>query len=416
MKKKCRKFSKRFLTMVVSLVMLVTLLPMTIFAKGSEKRSGTSSISITTEEGSVIIPFEKIWIDDADSVLMRPQSITVKLFKYVGTLDISVAPLMTKIVTQQSNGKWETFFDISGEALFDNSGNAYMFAVVEDPVANYAEVLENHVDPSVSFIPPQAGDGWSRILPCNELNIQNDVSEKSIVIAKKGNRYVAWSVDALSSAEREAVYQTAKSIPGMGGAKYSNFIFISGLNGSYSGMTITSDKIIFDKPSDWSFFATGTYKKSSAEANTASITNKAQPITYPVIVNYYKDSVTSPNDTDHFLGTENLGEFEANDTITLNGTQLDVFKPEGYLSGVQQGEIPYVVVKGEGNVINVLYIVEEEEIPDEDPPLTPPEEEIPDEEPPLAPPKTGDAALPLTLAILMALMAAGGYIFRKKAE
>ncbi len=165
MKKKCRKFSKRFLTMVVSLVMLVTLLPMTIFAKGSEKRSGTSSISITTEEGSVIIPFEKIWIDDADSVLMRPQSITVKLFKYVGTLDTSVAPLMTKIVTQQSNGKWETFFDISGEALFDNSGNAYMFAVVEDPVANYAEVLENHVDPSVSFIPPQAGDGWSRILP-----------------------------------------------------------------------------------------------------------------------------------------------------------------------------------------------------------------------------------------------------------
>ena len=64
----------------------------------------------------------------------------------------------------------------------------------------------------------------------------------------------------------------------------------------------------------------------------------------------------------------------------------------------------------------MLYIVEEEEIPDEDPPLTPPEEEIPDEEPPLAPPKTGDAALPLTLAILMALMAAGGYIFRKKAE
>ena len=99
-------------------------------------------------------------------------------------------------------------------------------------------------------------------------------------------------------------------------------------------------------------------QKSSAEANTASITNKAQPITYPVIVNYYKDSVTSPNDADHFLGTENLGEFEANDTITLNGTQLDAFKPEGYLSGVQQGEIPYVVVKGEGNVINVLYKAE----------------------------------------------------------
>ena len=62
---------------------------------------------------------------------------------------------------------------------------------------------------------------------------------------------------------------------------------------------------------------------------------------------------------------------------------------------------------------------EEEIIVDPEPPLVGPgssEEEIPDEDVPLAPPKTGDAVLPAALAVLMALMAAGGVLLRKKAD
>lgn len=236
-----------------------------------------------------------------------------------------------------------------------------------------------------------------------------------------------------------------------------------------------------------------------------------KPVTYPVIVNYYKDSVTNPGDTAHFLGTQNLGNYENGDTITLNAAQLDAYKPaNGYVSGVQQGAVPYVVVSSDDNVINVLYIAEtfpvtvnyykdsvtnpddadtflgsavfetpfeigseitledgtaatqldflkpvsgynsglqdgdtpyvvvkgdnvinvvyyeEEIIVDPEPPLVGPagptdpvdlpEEEIPDEDVPLAPPKTGDAVLPAALAVLMALMAAGGVLLRKKAD
>lgn len=84
-----------------------------------------------------------------------------------------------------------------------------------------------------------------------------------------------------------------------------------------------------------------------------------KPVTYPVIVNYYKDSVTNPGDTAHFLGTQNLGNYENGDTITLNAAQLDAYKPaNGYVSGVQQGAVPYVVVSSDDNVINVLYIAE----------------------------------------------------------
>ena len=236
-----------------------------------------------------------------------------------------------------------------------------------------------------------------------------------------------------------------------------------------------------------------------------------KPVTYPVIVNYYKDSVTNPGDTAHFLGTQNLGNYENGDTITLNAAQLDAYKPaNGYVSGVQQGAVPYVVVSSDDNVINVLYIAEtfpvtvnyykdsvtnpddadtflgsavfetpfeigseitledgtaatqldflkpvsgynsglqdgdtpyvvvkgdnvinvvyyeEEIIVDPEPPLVGPagptdpvdlpEEEIPDEDVPLAPPKTGDAVLPAALAVLMALMAAGGVLLRKRAD
>ena len=121
--------------------------------------------------------------------------------------------------------------------------------------------------------------------------------------------------------------------------------------------------------------------------------------TYTVTVNYYKDSITNPNDANNFLGSATFETpFEAGDAITLlagiDGTQLNFLKPVlGYADGVQAGSVPYIVVKDGENVINVLYTVVEEELPDEEPPLVGPDdpdnnpdEEISDEEPPLVGP------------------------------
>ena len=134
--------------------------------------------------------------------------------------------------------------------------------------------------------------------------------------------------------------------------------------------------------------------------------------TYGITVNYYKDSVTNPGDS-NFLGSASFAdEYTAGSTITLAGgtaaTQLDYLKPEGYQSGVQQGAVPYVVTR-QGNVINVLYI-ELEDIPDEEPPLSPPTEEIPDEDIPL----TGDARTGLWGFMMAAAVCGAGTIALKK--
>ncbi len=82
-----------------------------------------------------------------------------------------------------------------------------------------------------------------------------------------------------------------------------------------------------------------------------------------VTVNYYYDTIASGN----FLGSATITGKVTGDEITLtSGTsaaQLDYYyaaasthagSDEIYLSGVQQGTVPYVVTAGE-NVINVLY-------------------------------------------------------------
>lgn len=82
-----------------------------------------------------------------------------------------------------------------------------------------------------------------------------------------------------------------------------------------------------------------------------------------VTVNYYYDTIAS----DNFLGSATITGKVTGDKITLtSGTsaaQLDYYyaaasahagSDEIYLSGVQQGTVPYVVTAGE-NVINVLY-------------------------------------------------------------
>ncbi len=61
--------------------------------------------------------------------------------------------------------------------------------------------------------------------------------------------------------------------------------------------------------------------------------------------------MTNPDDG-NFLGSQTLGNYENNDTIVLNDEQLNAYKPAtGYVDGVQQGVIPYVVVKGKTTLL-----------------------------------------------------------------
>ena len=214
------------------------------------------SDGITTDEGNILIPFQKKW-DDVNNVQgFRPASLNIILYKYSSdSFNIDTAVLVeTKTIS--ANTDWACTFDVSDEPILDGSGNTFKWKVLESNVDKYTESV--HFDPSVVFTPPSAEDGWQRITPCSELQITSSGTFKSVVVAKKGADYIIWTVDALSDAERKAIFESAaENIKGFGQGNYENATFISGVGGSFNGMTVTLDKITFSAPKDWSFFATG---------------------------------------------------------------------------------------------------------------------------------------------------------------
>lgn len=233
---------------------------------------------LNPDPGTVVISFTKYW--DGVPADEQPDSIIVKLYKYLNDQVGQLIPVATATVTKASGWKYD--FDISNEPLYEGTeyseDTAYKFKIVEDPIEGFVETA--HTDPQVIFTPPTVDGDWTRHEPCNELEIDTSVDAKSIIVGKKGNRYVVWSAEPLSLSERKIVYQSALSINGMSGAKFENFTFFSGWGSSSQfGMTVSDGLVSFNKKSDWSFFGTGTYNKSSAEANASSITNtKIQPV------------------------------------------------------------------------------------------------------------------------------------------
>ncbi len=227
--------------------------------------------------GSLLIPFTKTWDDSDDAFSLRPETLTVRLYKQAeGGGKILVEE---KILTGDN---WSCTFDISGEALTDEDGNFYQFTVEEVVPEHYTENKEAHRDPDVIFNPAVNG-GWARITPCSELDITTSGDYKSAVIVKKGNLYIVWTVEALTLTEREILFESVLlNINGMSGAKLENTVFISGTEGHYSGITVTPEKILFSATENWSFFATGFYQKSSISANSSSITNVLNPQTVSV--------------------------------------------------------------------------------------------------------------------------------------
>ena len=251
----------------------------------------TLPYNLNPEEGKILIPFRKDWSGSGDTEATRPSSITISLYKYLGaSFDATTATLVdTKLVTAAEG--WACEFDISKEELYSgsvyNSDSAYKWAVVESEVIGYKET--GHVNPSVEFNPPEvAGGGWDRTTPCSEISITSSGHDKSVVCAKKGSTYIIWSVDPLSSAERELIFKSAAAgINGFGSGKIANCTFISGFGSSSEfGMTITENSIQFNDTSNWSFYAVGIYNKSSTFTNASSITNtylpKATTVTLPV--------------------------------------------------------------------------------------------------------------------------------------
>ena len=230
---------------------------------------GFLSVSAADEAGRAVIPFDKIWEGETGLAYEapRPDSIMVSLYKYTGDFDQDTATL---VETANVSAPWHYDFDISSQSLFDEDGEAYKFKVVESSVSLYNETA--HVDPTVEFIPPEGSDNWVKHAPCNELEITNTTADKHpIVASEKGHTMVVWSPTPLTPVEREAIHDSLVHQHGVGNPTY---LYISG-EGEFTeyGITVTSEKVIYDNSSDWSLIYFGKYKPTASSITEASVTN-----------------------------------------------------------------------------------------------------------------------------------------------
>lgn len=87
---------------------------------------------------------------------------------------------------------------------------------------------------------------------------------------------------------------------------------------------------------------------------------------YPkIVVEYYKDSIDASNKLHEGVigyqtqtpSPEHGGDLlNVNESVTLSGSWLTRYQPEGYQGGVQQGTVPYVVNGENEQTIRVLYL------------------------------------------------------------
>ena len=286
-------------------------------------------------DNNIEIPFTLNWVDGDNADALRPGSVAVKLYAYSGTFDSTTeTPLDTKTVTPTG---WSTTFSVPESRLRNTDGNLLSLRVVADAVSQYEETV--HTDPTLSEVPLTVPTDWRRITPCSILEYNLSAASATAIIVKKGNDYVCWTLNKLSSSEETALFNSAKSgMEGLGQGNNEKAVFISGSNNA-NGITvrIVRDKVILDfgSPSAWSFFATGTYTPAHLEATPGTITKSHKPETTTISGSKTWD--------------DNNNQYNARpDSITVkllkNGTKIDekaVTAADGWawsFEGIQKNE------------------------------------------------------------------------------
>lgn len=214
---------------------------------------------ISSDNGTVIIPFTKIW-NDADESQYRPNEIVVSLYKYVEDLSDGI---LVEDATVTAKNNWKYSFDISNTALFDKSGNAYKFVVVEKPVALYTET--SHTNPEVSF-------------ELEDFELVKDASAealsgKNLVATVKNKHAVIWSKTPLTVAEQEFVKSKFDT-------NIEHFNFVNGDGFAEDGFVVRNGKVELSKGKNWDVYsavytATVTTSASITNTHTVETTNQA---------------------------------------------------------------------------------------------------------------------------------------------
>ena len=236
----------------------------------------------------IILPFTKTWDDEDNADGSRPESLTITLYRYTGDSYTDADAFMTETISADTG--WACEFDVTDDAFYqgtDGRYHAYRFAVEEETVEGYTETARE--DPEVILTVSEGSEAWDRVEPNNQLTheLSTESYPMSFVVAKKGHTSFVWTPEELSPLEQHMLFAEIQTHPGFGGLSETNAEFLTGMGASTHGMTITPTSIDFEEHSNWSFYAVGSYTRSTPDEYAASITNTHEPV-QPVSVSVSK--------------------------------------------------------------------------------------------------------------------------------
>ncbi|MBQ3048746.1 MAG: Cna B-type domain-containing protein, partial [Oscillospiraceae bacterium] len=233
-----KRTHKSTLALIIAIILCVT------------NMAAVVSLADTTQS-ECTIEGVKIWEDNNDEKGLRPESITVDLYKD----NHKVAS-----TTASANSGWKFSFNV--DSYLDENGDPIDYSIKEQPVENYEQTaLVNPVVTKAITI-----ESFGKYTPNSELTIS--VSTVMIVI-KKGNDWTVWTEKALSAEEQA---QALPEIREKGNINQNASIeFYTGDIGNGITIDTENDTITFSKKSQWSWLYAG--EISFARISVASITN-----------------------------------------------------------------------------------------------------------------------------------------------
>ncbi|MBQ9620952.1 MAG: Cna B-type domain-containing protein, partial [Atopobiaceae bacterium] len=225
----------------------------------------------------ITVPFTKVWDGGEDE---RPESVTVNLYRFrEGDLYQGAEPFATAKVSGEDGWKYEfDLKDSESDPLFyrDADGNyhPYSFATDESPIPGFTDIARKN--PELVLKIEKAGehdDIWIEPSDANGFEINTKDSPMSFIAMKSGETLYIWTPEKLSLSEQIVMFEAVAKHPDFP-TEWKDATFLTGY-GHYDkgGFATSADKVEFDDFSVWSFWARGTYVRSTTDQLSASITS-----------------------------------------------------------------------------------------------------------------------------------------------
>ena len=225
----------------------------------------------------ITVPFTKVW-DGGEGE--RPESVTVNLYRFrEGDLYQGAEPFATAKVSGEEG--WKYNFDLKdseSDPLFyrDADGNyhPYSFATEESPIPGFSDIARKN--PELVLKIEKAGehdDIWIKPSDANGFEINTKDTPMSFIAMKSGETLYIWTPEKLSLSEQIVMFEAVAKHPDFP-TEWKDTTFLTGY-GHYDkgGFATSADKVEFDDFSVWSFWARGTYVRSTTDQLSASITS-----------------------------------------------------------------------------------------------------------------------------------------------